>query len=88
MAEVYENSNANLESPAWDAVEVSPSNGSDLGRLATRALYVGGAGDVKVDMSGSGTVTFVGVLAGTILPIRVDRVYLTGTDATDIVALY
>jgi hypothetical protein len=89
MADAIEQAAANLESPAWDAVVVSPSDGSDLARVATRALYIGGAGDIKVNMSGTGTaITFVGLLAGTILPIRVDRVYSTDTDATDIVALY
>lgn len=88
MADANYNRDANLESPAWDAVALTPAD-SDLSRPATRALYVGGAGNVKVDMSGTGTaVTFTGVLAGSILPIRVDRVYSTDTTATAIVALY
>ena len=73
--------------PAHHAVAVTPNDGSDL-TDTTRALYVGAAGDVKVDMYGSGTVTFVGVTAGSVLPVRVDRVYSTGTTATSIVALW
>lgn len=73
--------------PAHHAVAVTPNDGADL-TDTTRALYVGGAGDVKVDMYGSGTVTLVGVTAGTVLPIRADRVYSTGTTATSIVALW
>jgi hypothetical protein len=53
-----------------------------------RALYIGGAGDVKIDAEGGGTVTFVGAQAGSIIPVRAVRVYSTGTDATDIVAIY
>ena len=73
--------------PAHHAVAVTPNDGADL-TDTTRALYVGAAGDVKVDMYGSGTVTFVGVTAGSVLPVRVDRVYSTGTTATSIVALW
>jgi len=54
----------------------------------TRGLYVGGAGDVAVTMAEDGNnVTFVGVLAGSILPVQVTKVLSTGTTATNIVAL-
>jgi hypothetical protein len=51
-------------------------------------LYVGGDGDLKVTTIGGDDVTFVGVLAGTFLPVQVLRVWSTGTTATDIVALW
>lgn len=55
----------------------------------TRALYVGAAGNITVDMADGGTaLTFVAVQGGTILPIQVTRIYATGTTATSIVALY
>lgn len=54
----------------------------------TTALYIGGAGGVKVDLSSGATVTFASVPAGTVLPIQAVRVYATGTAATNIVALY
>lgn len=55
----------------------------------TRALYVGAAGNITVDMADGGTsVVFVAVQGGTILPIQVTRIYATGTTATSIVALY
>lgn len=73
--------------PAQNAAAVTPSDSVDL-TYTSRALYVGAAGDVKVTMNESGTVTFVDVVAGTLLPIRVDRVFATGTTATDIVALW
>lgn len=56
--------------------------------IACRALYVGGAGDVAVTMEGGGNVTFVGVAAGTILPIAATALLNTGTTATSVVALY
>ncbi len=64
---------------------------SDTSLSSCNGLYVGGAGNVKVDMRFNGTgITFSGVVAGTVLPIQVTKVYSTanGTTATNIVALY
>ena len=73
---------------ARNAAAVTPHNTNDL-TTAAKALYVGGAGNVKVDMQGDGSaVTFTGVTAGTVLPIMVSRVYSTDTTATAIVALW
>jgi hypothetical protein len=75
-------------SPVTNAVAVTPHNTEDLAYV-TRALYVGGGGDVKVDLQDSGTaIIFSLVPTGTTLPIRVTRVYATGTDASGIVALW
>lgn len=71
---------------AHSGATLTPSDSTEL--AVTRGLYIGGAGDVKVDMAVQGTVTFVGVLAGSLLPIQVKRVYATGTTATNIVSLY
>jgi hypothetical protein len=46
------------------------------------ALWVGGAGTLKVNTVGGQTVTISGVAAGTLLPIRVTRVWENGTSAT------
>lgn len=54
----------------------------------TRALYIGGAGNLKVTMVEGGDVTFSGLNAGTILPIQVTKAYSTGSTATNIIALY
>jgi len=67
--------------------EVTPHDTTALSGK-TRGLYVGGAGDVTVTMHNGSDLTFVGVPAGTILPIVVTHVKSTGTDATDIVALF
>lgn len=54
----------------------------------TRAVYVGGAGNLKILLvNDTDPVTLVGVVAGSVLPIRVKRVYSTDTTATNIVAL-
>jgi hypothetical protein len=68
-----------LDSPATWASAVVPSDTDDL--------YVGGTGDVRVRMRGGNDVTFAAVPTGTVLPIRVTRVFLTGTTATNIIAM-
>lgn len=75
------------DAPAENAFAVTPNDSTDLTHAA-RALFVGGAGDIKVDTVGGDTVTFTGVTAGSIFPVRVSRVYATGTTATNIVAIY
>ena len=74
-------------SPVSHASAVTPHNTNELAYV-TRAVYVGGGGDVKVTMQDSGEVIFVAVPTGTTLPIQVKKVFATGTDATDIVALW
>lgn len=74
--------------PAIGAASVTPNDGADLAKIPTRGLWIGGAGNVKVDMADGTTVTFVGATAGSILPVQVKRVYATGTTATSITALY
>ena len=74
--------------PARDAAAVTPHNTNDLDEV-TVSLYVGTAGDVKVNMAQTGdAITFPNVQDGSILPVQVTRVYDTGTTASDIVALY
>lgn len=50
-------------------------------------VYVGGTGTLVVETAGLNDVTFMAVPAGTILPVRVRRVYATST-ATHLVALW
>ena len=78
--------NGNLGDPASHAVAVTPSDAVNLSPEAS-ALYVGVGGDVKVNVLDGSTVTFVGVAAGSILPVRCKRVFATDTTATNIVAL-
>jgi len=68
-------------------VAVTPHN-TDLLTYISRELYVGGAGTLKVRLEDGTDLTFAAVTAGSRLPLRVDRVYATGTSATNIVALF
>ena len=75
---------------ASNAAAVTPSDTQDLS-FVTIGLYVGTAGNVAVNMAGTGTtIVFVGVVAGSVLPIRVSRVLTSanGTTASNIVALW
>lgn len=73
--------------PGFHAASVTPSDSNELTN-ASRALYVGGDGDLRVKMAGGETVTFSGVVAGTLLPFRVRQVFSTSTTATNIVAVW
>lgn len=88
MADAVDVTQSGLGEPAVYAVAVTPSDDTDLANVS-RALYVGGAGDVEVIMlGGRATVVFSAVPAGTILPIRVCRVKDGNTTATLILNLY
>lgn len=54
----------------------------------TAGIYVGVTGDVVVVLQDASTVTFVGALAGTILPVAAVRVNQTNTTATNLIALF
>jgi len=73
--------------PINSAFAITPDDDVDL-IYVTRGIYVGVSGDLKVDTKSGDTVTFVGLAAGMIHPIRVKRVYENGTDATSIVGVY
>ena len=87
MSDKFGNYHAGLESPAERAFAITPNDSADLS-VFPRAIYVGGAGAVKVTTLGGDTVTFSGCLAGTVLPVRAARVFSTGTDATNLIGLY
>ena len=78
------------------AAAVTPSDTADIPSVSTQdgtgnngcVLYVGGDGDIKVTTAGGDEVTFVGLSAGTFVPVQVLKVWATGTNATDIVALW
>lgn len=74
--------------PAEHAFAVTPNDSTDLAHV-TRGLWIGGAGNISVDLNGGETaVLFSGVSAGTMLPLAVTRVRSTNTTATLIVGVY
>ena len=74
--------------PAVHAFAVTPSDSVTF-PTATRALWIGGAGNVAVlALADSVAVTFAAVPAGTLLPIVAQQVLATGTSATNIVGMW
>lgn len=86
MADRFAAYGADLGSPASVGFAVAPSDATNFDYV-TRALWVGGAGNVVVVWSDDTTSTLVGVAAGTLLPIRVKRINSTSTTATSMVGL-
>ena len=66
-----------------DATVITPADGSDLSR--TGLVYVGGAGDVKITTLAGTDITFYGMPAGAVIPVRAKKVFSTGTTATNLV---
>lgn len=77
---------AALESPPENAFAVTPDDGADLPTF-TRCINVAGTGTVRVTTVHGDTVTLF-VAAGITFPIRARRIHATGTDASNIVAMY
>lgn len=78
--------------PADKFVVVTPADGTKLvfdgKNFATKGIFVGGAGNLAIKDSVNNSVTFTGVIAGSVLPLETDEVLSTGTTATNIVALF
>lgn len=69
--------------PITHVIPIVPNDTADLTYMS-RGIYIGGAGDLTCVTVGGSVGTFVGLVAGTILPIRTTRVMATGTTATNL----
>lgn len=83
----YAGFGGDMLSPSGDGVAVTPSDTVDLATLPRR-LWIGGAGNIKINTGAGNPLTYTGVPAGTYLNVRASRVWATGTTATNIVAEY
>lgn len=84
--DMFSEYSVSLESPASYASDISPSDTVDL-PAAGRAINVASSGSVRVTTV-KGDVATVTIAAGIAFPIRVQRIWSTGTTATGIVVLY
>lgn len=66
----------------------TPSDTVDFTQCKYGYLYVGGAGNVSVVTHGGDTVLLQGVLAGSLLPLKIKRVMVTGLTATNLVVMH
>jgi hypothetical protein len=67
--------------PATHLFTITPSDALTL-QYVTRAIRVGGAGDLAVKTLGGQIEIVPSVLAGETVPIQAVKVYVTGTTAT------
>jgi hypothetical protein len=70
-----------------NAVSVTVNQYFSNDKIKADAIYVGGAGNLVVELLSGQSVTFNSVPAGTIIPVQCVRVLNTST-ATNLVALF
>lgn len=78
---------ATITAPANQFSAISPSDSTDETKGPFRAIYVGVAGNIAVVGLDNTAVTFVGVIAGSIIPVLGRRVNSTNTTASSLVGL-
>jgi len=86
MADKFASFGASIDAPASSAAVVTPNDSTDL-ETSSRSLLLSAAGTVTVDMVDVGTNIPLPLQAGW-NPVRVSRVYETGTDSLTIVAVW
>ena len=84
---------ANQKLQVSRAATVVPSNTNNISSVSGGdnngcVLYVGASGTLSVQTAGGDDVTFVGLNAGSFIPVQVVQVYATGTSCTNILALW
>ena len=75
-----------ITSPAQDGVAITPSDSSNLA-APVRGIYIGVTGNVALTTLGGTSLTFVGCVAGTILPVCAIKVANTNTTATNLIGI-
>lgn len=83
MSDSFANHSVGLTAPASNIEDITPSDSSNLTRV-TRALYVGQTGNVRLQTPAGDIVTLANMQGGILYPIRVAKVFATGTTAADL----
>lgn len=86
MADKFSAHAESLSSPPAHLMSVTPDDGQDLPHVS-RGLNVLVGGTVRVTSAQGETETLM-IAAGIVFPVRVRRIWATGTTATGIVAMY
>jgi hypothetical protein len=86
MPDIFQFLTAGLESPASDAFDITPSDATNL-ESVTRGIYCGAGGHLHVIMKSGREITFKNLAGEMTHGLRVSKVFLTGTTATDIIGL-
>lgn len=83
MQDSFSDHAVGLTAPATHIEDITPSDTTDLARV-TRALYVGQSGNVRVETASGDVVTLANMQGGVLYPIRIAKVFATGTTAADL----
>lgn len=83
MTDPFKTYASGMSDPIVSASTITPDDTADL-QTATRALFVGSGGNLRVTLVSGAIVTFESAGAGW-HPLRVTRVWATGTTATGLV---
>ncbi len=76
-----------INASASQSFSIIPSDTDEL-EYVTRMLYVGSAGDISCLLTADESITiFKNIPAGTVLPLRVRKIFNSGTTASQIVGL-
>jgi hypothetical protein len=78
---------------AGRAASVTPSDTANIPSVSGGTnngcvLYVGSAGNLRVQTVGGDDVTFNNINTGAFIPVQIVKVYATGTTASNILALW
>jgi hypothetical protein len=84
MAQVIYRSDLTI--PAANGKSVTPDDNTDL-LVASRSIYIGNAGNLKVTFIDGNIETFVNLAVGW-HPIGVARIWATGTTANNIISVW
>lgn len=87
MTDTFENHVRSLTSPLEHGMNVVPDDSEDL-PFVTRAIYVGGAGNLALRLQDGTELVLENVAAGSLLPIRAARVLASGTSATGVAGFW
>jgi hypothetical protein len=86
--DTFANFQGGLQTPTRNSFVITPSDTNEL-PFVTRAIYVGGTGDITLRLADdTGSQIIKAVAVGSMLPLRVRQVFATGTGATLLVGLY
>lgn len=85
MQDPFDGYQSGLNAPATKLFPITPNDTTDLDTFV-RGICVASSGLVQVTTV-DGTVATVFVAAGAPFPVRVRRIWATGTDATGIVGM-
>lgn len=88
MADKFGRNYSDYQGPGTDGFDITPSDVTVFSQ-PTRAIYVGGSGNITVQMSATTNtvLSFNNLNAGTMLPIRVSKVFANST-ATGLVGVF